>query len=95
MRVESIVRLLNSAKVAIGSKLQIHGAVNSNNTELVVFSVTLTVGDDSTYDAVYVDDLNDTANIQLNLTESPITVGISKLKTFPVVFTVPPFTSTK
>ncbi|CAL1532080.1 unnamed protein product [Lymnaea stagnalis] len=95
LRVESIVRLLDTPAVAVGSSVTITAAVNSNNRSIMVYTIPLTVADVTTFSDVYMSNVSVSNGSYLNSSESPIIVSIADWKTLPIVFTVPPFTSSK
>ncbi|KAK6994428.1 hypothetical protein BgiMline_011026 [Biomphalaria glabrata] len=95
IRIESLVRLLDAATVAVGSNVSVTFTVNSNNQSILVQTLSLTVGDASNYATVYLSNATIKNGTYLNTTENTITVPIAGFRTLPLVFTVIPFTSSK
>ncbi|XP_059140845.1 uncharacterized protein LOC131928747 [Physella acuta] len=95
LRVEIIVRLFDNPQVTVGQTVSISASVKSNNQQILVYTVQLTVGDANTFTDVYSSNVTVTNGAYVNTTENPIVVPIAATKTLPIVLTVPAFSSSR
>ncbi|XP_005101456.1 uncharacterized protein LOC101855348 [Aplysia californica] len=98
VRVEAVVRLLDTTTVSPGDTFTLHAAVNSNDQEISVYPLTLTVADVDLYTDVYADNVTveNGSAVTPNVTSSPpVSMNIAEKKTVNVLFQVPGCTSSK
>lgn len=91
LRLEAVARLLPSSTLSAGTVIPFHVAVNTNNLEIYVGQIDLTVTDTPTTTTVTTSIVN-TSLLYINSSSDPHPVNVGNLTTLPIIMYVPPNT---